>query len=213
MIECIEIESWAPRPDLIREVAKSIREGALVACPTDTTYGVFVAMDQPKAIERLNRLRAAMTGQPINSVDLSDKPLSMIFADLPMIAEYLILSETAYDAVKRLLPGPYTIILPAGRIIPKKLQTRRRMVGARIPDDLLVQSLIKELGVPVMSTTAKATSGELLGDAIALSHEWPREIDLVIDSGPFFPEESTVLMVENGELMLIRQGKGAIDLN
>ncbi|MBN1946430.1 MAG: threonylcarbamoyl-AMP synthase [Bradymonadales bacterium] len=210
MTECIDLDRNHPRPDLIWRVSSAIREGKLVGCPTDTTYGIFIAMDQREATDRLQRLRVDMAGSASVAAALRDKPLSMIFSDLAMLGEHVIMSKMAYDLVKRLLPGPYTIILPAGRNIPKKLQTRRRHVGARIPDDPLVQAVVHSLGNPVMSASAKQRDGTLIGDADTLYDAWCNQLDIVIDAGPFFPEPSTVLQVDDNEVLVIREGKGQI---
>jgi tRNA threonylcarbamoyl adenosine modification protein (Sua5/YciO/YrdC/YwlC family) len=212
MPECIEINPYHPRPDLVHELTQAIREGKLVSCPTDTTYGVFASPTDRQAVARLHRLRAHMAGLSEGAKPLRNKPLALVFADLQMLGEHVILSGPAFNLVKRLFPGPYTIILPAARHLPKMLQSRRRNVGARIPDDLLVQSLIEGLGSPVLVTTAKDGEGELVGDAVTLSEAWPNEIDIVVDTGGIVPEPSTVLEVTTNEVVLIREGKGPIDI-
>jgi tRNA threonylcarbamoyl adenosine modification protein (Sua5/YciO/YrdC/YwlC family) len=210
MLECLEIDRYHPRPDLVHRLVKAIKQGAVVACPTDTTYGVFTDLHQADAVARLRRLRARMAG--VDEATLADKPLSMVFADLTMLSEYVVLSGLAFQLVKRLLPGPYTIVLPAGRAVPKKLQTKRRDLGVRIPDDALVQALVGEHGLPLLVTTLKDGDGELLGDPIAISRAWPRDLDFVVDAGWFVPEESTVLAIDSDEVELLREGKGPIDV-
>lgn len=213
MIECLEIDRSGPRPDRVREVVKTLRRGGLVACPTDTTYGVFASAAHPEASARLTRLRERMAGSPSAAAVVREKPLSLVFSDLSMLAEWVVLSGPAFKLVKRLLPGPYTVILPASRAVPKALQTKRRSVGARIPDDTLVQAIVSELGGPVLTTTVKSRQGEPLGSAIDVQEAWPREIDVVVDAGDFSPQESTVLSVEGSEVTLVREGKGRVDLS
>jgi tRNA threonylcarbamoyl adenosine modification protein (Sua5/YciO/YrdC/YwlC family) len=210
MLECLEIDRYHPRPDLVHRLVKAIKGGALVACPTDTTYGVFADLHQLEAVARLKRLRGRMAG--VDEGALEDKPLAMVFSDLNMLSEYVVLSGPAFKIVKRLLPGPYTIVLPAGRAVPKKLQTKRRELGARIPDDALVQALVREHGTPLLVTTLKDGSGELLGDPIAITRAWPRDLDFVVDAGWFVPEVSTVLAVDSDQVELLREGKGPVDL-
>jgi tRNA threonylcarbamoyl adenosine modification protein (Sua5/YciO/YrdC/YwlC family) len=212
MIECIEIDRWHPRSDLVHRVSRELNEGRLVACPTDTTYGVFARMDHRDAAARLKRLRLSMAGDQESMASVREKPMAVLFADLQMLSEYVVMTGTAFTLVKQLLPGPYTIILPTSRAVPKQLQSKRRHLGARIPDDPLVQSLLEAVGAPVLSTTLKDRSGQLLGDAIGISDTWKNEIDFVIEGGYFVPEMSTVLAVEQGGVSLIRQGKGEVDL-
>lgn len=208
MIECLEIDRDHPRSDRVHAIARLLSRGGLVACPTDTTYGLFAAIEQRAAVARLKRLRARFHGR--DEAALRDKPLAMIFADVSMLADYVVMSGMAFTVVKRLLPGPYTVILPANRTLPKRLQSKRRHVGARIPDDALVQAIVREHGQPILSTTLKSAEGELLGDAVTISHAWSHDIDVVIDSGSFAPEVSTVLAVDGGVVDVIREGKGPV---
>jgi tRNA threonylcarbamoyl adenosine modification protein (Sua5/YciO/YrdC/YwlC family) len=211
MVDYYEIDRDHPRPDLIHRAARALREGKLVACPTDTTYAIFAAYDQREAVARLTQLRMDMKGDPEAAEAEQQKTLSMIFSDFDMLSAYVVMSGLAYQIVKRLLPGPYTIILPAARSVPKQLQNRRRELGARIPDHDVACALVKALGTPVLSTTAKNRQGELAGDATEVAENWPHHIDLVLDAGPFVPEPSTVLAIESDHVSVIREGKGSVD--
>jgi tRNA threonylcarbamoyl adenosine modification protein (Sua5/YciO/YrdC/YwlC family) len=211
LTEFFEIDRDHPRPDWIHRVARALRDGKLVGCPTDTTYGVLASIDQREAITRLTRLRIEMGDDPEVPEAEREKTLSMIFADLDMLSGYVVLTGLAFQLVKRLLPGPYTLILPASRTVPKALLSRRREIGARIPDDNLVRALVRALGAPVLTTTAKGRDGELVGDAGTLAEDWPWGVDLVIDAGPIVPEPSTVLSIEDDQVVVVREGKGPVE--
>lgn len=209
MIECIEIDYYHPRPDLIRVCAQALRDGKLVACPTDTSYGVFASIEHESAVTRLNRLRELVAGSDSAILAVHEKPLAMVFPGFDVLKDYAVLSGTAYKLVKQLLPGPFTIVLPAQRSVPKRLQSKRRHLGVRIPDHPIVQALITELGVPVLSTTSKTRVGDLVEDAITMTENWEHEIDFVIDAGAIDAEPSTVLALENNDFIVIREGRGA----
>lgn len=209
MVECVEIEYYHVRSDLVRSVARTLQRGGLVACPTDTTYGVFASPHDQGATERLNRLREQMSGGDDAAIlAVHEKPLAFVFADFDQLIKWAVLPGLAFKVVKRLFPGPFTIILPAHRSVPKKLQSKRRHLGVRIPDHPIVQAIVAAFGAPVLSTTAKTRDGELIEDAIVLSQEWKHEIDMVVDAGPIVPEPSTVLAFEHGEVVVVREGRG-----
>lgn len=213
MIECIEIDYYHPRPDLIRGCAQALKAGQLVACPTDTAYGVFVSIEHEAAIKRLGRLREQMSGSDSAILAVHEKPLAMVFPNFDVLKDYVVLSGVAFKLVKQLLPGPFTIVLPAQRNVPKRLQSKRRYIGVRIPDYPIVQALIGALGVPVLSTTAKTSAGDLIEDAITMTEHWEHEIDKVIDAEPIDAEPSTVLAFEKDDFVVIREGRGAERLN
>jgi len=209
VIEYAEIDPYNPRSDHIRDCAAALQRGQLVACPTDTTYGVFASAGDQKAVERLNRLRLSINADSTEILAVHEKPLSMIFPDFDMLKEYAVVPGLAFKVVKQLLPGPYTIILGAHRSVPKRLQSKRRFLGVRIPDHVVVQALLRAHGMPVLSTTLKDDDGELVSDAMTVADTWPHDIDLVLDAGLINPEPSTVLAFENGEAVIIRSGRGA----
>ncbi len=211
MSDYIELDEYHARPDLVREIAQAISAGKLVACPTDTTYGVFANFEDRRAVDRLTRLGSAMAGAGATSSERRNKPMAMIFCDLAQVAEYVVLSGTAFSLVKRLLPGPFTIILPGNRTLSRRLNNQRRHLGVRIPDSNIVLNLLNALGQPVLSITGKNREGELVGDALTLAEQWEHEIDVVVDTGPFLPEPSTVLEVEGSEVVVVREGKGPLD--
>jgi tRNA threonylcarbamoyl adenosine modification protein (Sua5/YciO/YrdC/YwlC family) len=209
-MEVIDIDRYNVRGDHVRQLADALRGGQLVGCPTDTTYAIIAASSHPEANERLSKLRLDMAGSEEARLLIRDKRPSLVFSDITMLSEYVVLSQSAFLLVKRLLPGPYTVILPATREVPKRLQDKRRHIGGRIPDDDLIIAVVRELGEPVIATTAKHPDGSLIDDVLNLAEDWPHRIDKAVDAGWFVPEESTVLAVEDGVVEVIRQGKGAL---
>jgi len=138
------------------------------------------------------------------------KPLSLICADLAQIAEYAQLSNTAYRLMKRLLPGPYTFILQATRLVPRVMMTKQRTVGIRVPDNDLCLSLVRELGNPLVNTSASGSEDEVVSDPEAIQEAYP-QIDLMLESGLLRSEPSTVLDLTKDPPTVLREGKGPVE--
>ncbi|MCA9564288.1 MAG: threonylcarbamoyl-AMP synthase [Myxococcales bacterium] len=210
-MEYFDISPYAPRPDLVHQLVTALKAGELVACPTDTTFGVFASLEAHDAPDKLRDLRMRMAGSPDAVAAKSNKPLALLFSDLTMLAEFAVMSALAFKVSKRLLPGPYTIVLPATREVPKRLQTKRRHIGARIPDSDLVRQIVEGLGCPLLSTTAKTPDGELVHDPSEIAEHWFREVNKVVDTGGFYAEPSTVIAVDEKGVEVFREGKGSLE--
>ncbi len=120
-----------------------LEQGGVIGYPTDTIYGVGCDLFNPEAIQKIHRLKK-MEGK---------KPLSFICSDLKDISQYAFVSNYAYKVMKRVLPGSYTFILKATKLVPKIAQTKQKTVGIRIPDNKICLALVKELGHPIISTS------------------------------------------------------------
>ncbi|HOO91329.1 MAG TPA: Sua5/YciO/YrdC/YwlC family protein, partial [Syntrophales bacterium] len=125
---------------------------------------------------------------------------------------YAVVTNYAYKIMKRLLPGPYTFILGASRVVPKILLPKRKEVGIRVPDNEICLSLVREFGNPVISTTVKSNNGEILTDPDLIEKELGHCIDVVIDGGVLPPELSTVMSLVDDIPEVIREGKGDADV-
>jgi len=197
----LHIHPENPQMRLIQKAVEILHQGGIVAHPTDTTYALGVHMKNKKGIETLYRLK----GKELN------RPLSLLCGDLSNIAEYAQVDDLAYRVMKRLLPGPYTFILPATKNAPRITQTPRKEVGLRCPLDNIVRMIIEELGMPLVSTSCKPPGGELLASPEDIDLYFGHQIDLIIDAGYIYPEPSTILSFMSGEGEVIREGKGPID--
>jgi tRNA threonylcarbamoyl adenosine modification protein (Sua5/YciO/YrdC/YwlC family) len=201
--ERFHIHPETPQARLILKTVDILKNGGIIAHPTDTTYALGVHLQNKKGIEALYRIK----GKEFN------RPLSLLCGDLSNIAEYAKVDDIAYRIMKRLLPGPYTFILPATKAAPRITQTPRKEVGIRYPDDNILQALACELGVPLVSTSCSTTDGELLADPDDIMRFFGHQIDLVIDAGYIYPEPSTMVSFMSGAPELLRQGKGEIDFD
>lgn len=178
-----------------------MEQGGVIAHPTDTTYALGVHLKNKQGIEKLYRLK----GKDLN------RPLSLLCADLSNIADYANVDNLAHRTMKRLLPGPYTFILPATKNAPRITQTPRKEVGLRCPDDNIVRAIIQKLGMPLVSTSCKPQGGELLASPEEIDQYFGPQIELIVDAGYIYPEPSTILSFMTDVAEVVRQGKGPID--
>ena len=119
-------------------------------------------------------------------------------------------TDYAYKTMKRLLPGAYTFILEASRLVPKIILPKRSTTGIRVPDNQICLALVKELGQPIISTSVKNTQGETLGDPSVIKECFGRTVDLIIDGGIIIPQPSSVISLVDDNIEIIRIGKGDI---
>lgn len=187
-----------PQVRLIRKAAEVLREGGIVAYPTDTAYGMGCDLFNKRSIEKVYDLKKRSKSQPF----------SFICADLSDISNYAVVTNYSYKIMKRLLPGPYTFILGASRLVPKILLPKRKEVGIRIPDNNICLALVREFGSPIISTTVKSRSDEIITDPDIIEEEFGNRIDLIIDGGILPPELSTVVNLTDDNTEIVRTGKG-----
>ena len=198
----ITINPKNPQVRLIRKVVDVLLQGGVIVCPTDTIYGVGCDLFNPEAIQRIHRLKK-MDGK---------KPLSFICSDLKDISRYAYVSNYAYKAMKRLLPGPYTFILKATKLVPKIAQTKQNTVGIRIPDNKICLALVKELGHPTISTSVSKPDEGLYNDPAEIEERFGKRLDLVIDGGVIVAEHSSMIDLTGDLPKVIRVGKGDVSL-
>jgi tRNA threonylcarbamoyl adenosine modification protein (Sua5/YciO/YrdC/YwlC family) len=199
-IMLLAINPKNPQPRLIQRVVQILKDGGTIAYPTDTYYGVGCDIMNKKAIGKIYRLKQRS----------QKKPFSFICSDLKDISQYAKVSNYAYKTMKRLLPGPYTFILEGSRLVPKIMLTRRRTAGIRVPDHPICLALVKELGHPVISTTAPLAERQVLSDASLIHETLGSQIDLVIDGGPVPGRPSSVVALIDDMPEVIRAGLGDV---
>lgn len=198
----ISINPKNPQPRLIRKVVEILNKGGVIGYPTDTIYGVGCDLFQPEAIRRIHRLK---------KMD-PKKPLSFICANLKDISLYAYVSDYAYKMMKRLLPGPYTFILKATKLVPKIAMTKQKTVGIRIPDNKICLSLVQTLDHPIISTSVYKPDETLYNDPREIEERFGKQLDLVIDGGIILPEHSSIIDLTDEVPKVIRKGKGDVSL-
>ncbi|MCK5799910.1 MAG: threonylcarbamoyl-AMP synthase [Deltaproteobacteria bacterium] len=201
--QLLVIDQAYSSPRKIAQAAQVLDRGGVIAYPTDTVYGIGCDLHNRKAIDRIYRIKGLDRGHR----------LSFICEDLSNITDYAQVTDFAYRWLKRLLPGPYTVILPASRGVPKILLEKRREVGIRVPDNTTCMELTRALGRPIISTSATdPTTGDILIDPDVVKERLGKQLDLILDGGLLTNEPSTVVSLMDDDIEVLREGKGPIDL-
>lgn len=199
-MEVLHIHPKNPQMRFINRAVEVLKEGGLIIYPTDTVYGLGCDIFQKKAIEKIYQIKP----------NFDYKPLSFICADLKDISKYAKVSTQVYRLLKYAFPGPYTFILPAAREVPKKLWSKRKTVGIRVPDNLIAQSLARELGHPIVSTSITNDNGEILNDEESIVKYYGKKVDLILYAGPLGLTPSTIIDFSTEEPEIVRVGAGDV---
>jgi tRNA threonylcarbamoyl adenosine modification protein (Sua5/YciO/YrdC/YwlC family) len=196
----VKINPENPQERLLRQAVDVLTGGGLIAYPTDTCYAVGCDLYNTKGIAKIYQLKR----RPLN------KPFSFICADLKNISEYALVGNFAYKTMKRLLPGPYTFILEASRLVPKILQTKRHTVGIRVPDHPIALGLVRLLGHPIISTSASLPESPVESDPYEIAERFKPHLSLIIDAGIILPAPSSIISLFDDVPEVIREGKGSV---
>ena len=187
----------------IDQVVDILHRGGVAGYPTDSIYALGCAIESRDAIERIYRAKGMHKNQR----------LALICPDLSTASEFGIFSNTAFRLAQRIFPGPYTLVVPATRTVPRTLTDhKRRTVGIRITSHPIAQALARGLGRPLLTTSATVPeTHEPCRDADEILDVFEKYIDVVIDSEQTPAEPSTVIEVDGEDIMLIRRGQGSLD--
>ena len=196
----LSINSQNPQMRLIKKAVDVLRQGGIIIYPTDTVYGLGCDLSNKKGIEKIYEIKRRNKKQP----------LSFVCADLKHISQYAKVTDYAYKTMRRLLPGPYTFILEASRLVPKIILPKRPTTGIRVPDNNICLSLVRELEQPIISTSVKTVQGEDLGNPYAIEENFGKIVDLIIDGGNINPEPSSVISLVDDTIEVLRIGKGDV---
>ena len=196
-----------PNEKEIDEVVNCLRNGGVIIYPTDTVYGLGCDINNKKALERVAKIKG---------IRLKDANFSFICYDLSHLSEYAKqVSTHTYKLLKRIFPGPYTIILNATGKIPKIFSNKKKTVGIRIPDNTITREIVKQLGSPIVSTSIHDEDDiiEYSTDPELIYEKYSHQVDMVIDGGYGMNIASTVVnCTDDDEYIIIREGKGDLDL-
>ncbi|MFT7330078.1 MAG: tRNA threonylcarbamoyl adenosine modification protein (Sua5/YciO/YrdC/YwlC family) [Roseivirga sp.] len=205
MSQFLRIYNENPNPKEIEKVVSVLRKGGLVIYPTDTVYGLGCDITNSKALEKIARIKG---------VKLEKANLSFICNDLSHLSDYVRQIDTrTYKILKRALPGPYTFILPGNNNLPKVFK-KKVTVGIRVPDNNIVQAIVRELGNPIVSTSIHDEDEliEYTTDPELIFEKWRNIVDIVIDGGYGDNQPSTIVDLTDDEPIVIREGKGSLDI-
>lgn len=196
----LEINPENPQPRLIAKVADLLKNDGVVAYPTDTTYGIGCSILSKKGVERIYAIKQRDR----------KKPFSFICTDISEVARYARVSNYAFKILRRLLPGPFTFVLEANSIVPDLLLTKQRTVGVRIPDNRICLALVKELGAPLVTTSANLSGEDPIGNPWHVDCDLGKLLDIVVDGGDLTADVSSVVSLIGDVPLVIRKGVGDV---
>ncbi len=195
-----------PNPRAIDQVVKCLQDGGIVIYPTDTIYGIGCDIYKPKSIERI----ADMLGDKKKK-----SAMTFICSDLSHISDYTRpIPNNVFKVMKKALPGPFTFLLEANNNVPKLLQSNKKTVGIRVPDSEIIREIVRQLGHPILSTSVKDDDEvvEYTTDPELIHEKYGHFANIVIDGGYGDNIPSTVVDCTEGEIKVVREGKGDIEL-
>ncbi len=201
-MEFYELHPQNPQQRFISKAVDVLKSGGIIIFPTDTYYGLGCDIYNREGIKQIFLIK--------NEMD--NKLFSFICSDLKDISSYAKVSDYAYRTMKHLLPGPYTFILPAAKVIPKKLWTKRKTVGIRVPDHAVTIQIVKELGNPIVSTSTTTRRGEPLIDPQEIKNIFNSQVDLMLASNSMNFKPSSVIDLSGEVPEVIREGAGDVSL-
>ncbi|WP_322029761.1 L-threonylcarbamoyladenylate synthase [Paraburkholderia sp. J76] len=191
-----------PQPRLVKQAVEIIRDGGVIALPTDSSYALAARIDDKHAAERLRRIRG-----------LDEKALlSLMVRDLSELANFAMVDNRQYRLIKSVTPGPYVFVLVATKEVPRRLShPSRKTIGLRVPGHPIPLAILEELGEPLLaSTLILPPDTEPLNDPEEIRERLEKQLDLVIDGGACPCEPSTVIDLTGEEPVLVRPGRGAL---
>ena len=201
----IKIYKDNPNPTEINKVVDVLKKGGLVIYPTDTVYGLGCDITNTKAVEKIARIKG---------IKLEKANFSFICNDLSHLSDYVKQIDTStYKLLKRALPGPYTFILPGSKSLPKVFK-KKKTVGIRVPDNTIARAIVEALGNPIISTSIYDEDDvlEYTTDPELIFEKWQHLVDGVIDGGFGDNYASTIIDLTAQEPVVIREGKGSLDI-
>lgn len=197
----IKLHPDNPDPRRIAQIVDVLKEGGLVIYPTDTVYGLGCDIFKPKAIEQIARIK---------NLKPEKANFAFICEDMSHLSTYAKVSTPVFKIMKRALPGPFTFILPATNEVPKLLNNKRKQIGIRIPDHEIPRMLVRELGHPILTTSIVDDDDilEYSTDPELIFEKYENLVDIVIDGGYGGNKASTLVLCENDDIEIIREGLG-----
>lgn len=202
----IKIYNENPNPKDIRKVVDVLRNGGIIIYPTDTVYGLGCDITNQKAVEQVARFKG---------IKIEKANFSFICSDLSHLSEYTRpISSSVFKLMKKNLPGPFTFILEAGNNVPRYFKGKKKTVGIRVPDNNIIREIIQELGNPILSTSIRDDDKilEYTTDPELIYEKYQEVADIVIDGGYGELVPSTVVDCTGGDIEIVREGKGVLQM-
>lgn len=205
MAQFIKLYNENPNEKEITKIVDVLRNGGLIIYPTDTVYGLGCDITNTKALEKIARIKG---------VKLEKANFSFVCSDLKNLSDYVKqIDSSTFKLLKRALPGAYTFIMQGNNNLPKDFK-KKKTVGIRVPDNLIARTIVERLGNPIVSTSIYDEDDviEYTTDPELIFEKWQNLVDIVIDGGYGDNTASTVIDLSGDEPVIIREGKGDIDI-
>jgi len=205
MAQFIKLYNENPNEKEIAKIVEVLRNGGLIIYPTDTVYGLGCDITNTKALEKIARIKG---------VKLEKANFSFVCSDLKNLSDYVKqIDSSTFKLLKRALPGAYTFIMQGNNNLPKDFK-KKKTVGIRVPDNLIARTIVERLGNPIVSTSIYDEDDviEYTTDPELIFEKWQNLVDIVIDGGYGDNPASTVIDLSGDEPVVIREGKGDIDI-
>ncbi|WP_225834288.1 L-threonylcarbamoyladenylate synthase [Streptomyces sp. NK08204] len=200
MAKYFDVHPDNPQPRSIGQIADAVRAGALIAYPTDSCYALGCRLGSQDGMDRIRSIRR-----------LDDRHhFTLMCRDFAQLGQFVRVDNDVFRAVKASTPGSYTFILPATREVPRRLlHPKKKTVGVRIPDHVVTQALLAELGEPLLSSTLLLPDeAEPLTQGWEIKDRLEHVVDAVVDSGDCGTEPTTVVDFSGDEVEIVRHGAG-----
>ena len=200
MAQWLQVHPDNPQPRLLKQAVDMLKQGKVLAVPTDSSYALVCHLDDKTAVDHMRRIRG-----------VDDKHhLTLLCRDLSELASYARVDNRQFRLLKLGTPGPFTFILEATKEVPRRLShPSRRTIGLRVPEHPVTQELLALFGEPLLATTLIAPGEtEPLNDADAILERLSKQLQAVVDAGPCRRQPTTVVDLSGDEPVLVRQGRG-----
>ena len=200
MARLIEIHPDNPQARLIDQVAEALQSGELIAYPTDSGYALGCTIGNSEGMERIRAIR-----------DLDERHhYTLVCSSFAQLGQFVQIDNAVFRSLKAATPGPYTFILPATKLVPKRLkQAKKQTVGVRFPESLIALELSRALGEPILSSTLILPGAtEAMTEAWLINDEIGHAVDVIIDAGHVDAEPTTVVSFTDGQAEVLREGAG-----
>ena len=199
-MDVLKLYDGLPKTRQLKQVVQVLRDGGLVIIPTDTNYAAVCSSANKKGISQLYNLESSR----------HEKKMTLFCADLKDISLYATVNNPAYRLMKSLIPGPYTFILPASRMVPKIVLTKRRTVGIRTPDHPACLTLSQQLNAALLAVSVKDIATQGVDSVLSLKSALQHQVNYLFDAGHIDSESSTIIDMTGNENEIVRMGKGKI---
>ncbi|NIE87849.1 MULTISPECIES: L-threonylcarbamoyladenylate synthase [unclassified Burkholderia] len=203
MSQYFRIHPEDPQPRLVRQAVEIVKQGGVIAMPTDSSYALACHLDDKTAVERVRKIRG-----------LDDKQLlSLLVRDLSELANFAMVDNHQYRLIKSVTPGPYVFVLQATKEVPRRLShPSRKTIGLRVPDHAITLAVLETLGQPLLGTTLiLPPDSDPLNDPEEIRERLEKQVDLVIDGGACPREPSTIVDLTGDAPVLVRAGRGSLE--